>query len=53
MEDTFSKKEISASLGDYIRLVQLYRELEEEEPKEVKVTWVDPDPETEKKKKDA
>lgn len=33
----------NASLGDYIRLIQLHRELEEEEPKEIKVTWVDPE----------
>jgi hypothetical protein len=31
-----------ASLGDYIRLVQLEKELKESEPKEIKVTWVDP-----------
>ena len=34
-------EEVKATLGDYIRLVQLQKELEEEEPKEIKVTWVD------------
>jgi hypothetical protein len=32
-----------ASLGDFIRLVQLERELADEEtPREIKVTWVEP-----------
>jgi hypothetical protein len=34
---------VKATLGDYIRLVQLQKELEEEEPGEITVTWVDPD----------
>ena len=36
-------KEMKATLGDYIRLVQLQKELEAEEPREITVTWVDPD----------
>ena len=32
---------VKATLGDYIRLVQLRRELGDEEPREIKVTWVD------------
>ena len=33
-----------ASVADYIRLLQLERELEEEDeaPREIRVTWVDP-----------
>jgi len=38
-------EDVKATLGDYIRLVQLQQELEEEEPKDIKVTWVDPKPE--------
>jgi hypothetical protein len=34
--------EMKASLGDYIRLVQLHKELDEESPREIKVTWVEP-----------
>ena len=34
--------DVRASLGDYIRLVQLHKELDEETPREIKVTWVDP-----------
>ena len=33
---------VKASLGDYIRLVQLYKELEDDEVREIKVTWVEP-----------
>jgi len=36
------KDEAKASLGDFLRLVQLRREMESDEPKEVKVTWVEP-----------
>jgi hypothetical protein len=32
-----------ASLGDYIRLVQLQKELEEDEVREIKVRWIDPE----------
>ena len=32
-----------ATVTDYIRLVQLQKELEAEEPGEVLVTWVEPD----------
>jgi hypothetical protein len=35
-------KEMKVTLADYVRLVQLKRELDEEEPKEIRVTWVDP-----------
>ena len=34
---------MKATLGDYIRLVQLQKELDDEEPKEIKVTWVEPE----------
>ena len=37
---------VKASLGDYIRLVQLQQELEEEIPRDIKVTWIDPKKET-------
>lgn len=38
---------MKASLGDYIRLVQLRKELEEDEVREIKVTWVEPEVVTE------
>lgn len=42
LEEQMGGGEMKASLGDYIRLVQLHKELDEESPREIKVTWVDP-----------
>ena len=42
LEEQMGGGEVKASLGDYIRLVQLHKELAEEAPREIKVTWVDP-----------
>jgi hypothetical protein len=42
MEDRLIKDDAKATLGDYIRLVQLEKELEENEPREIKVTWIEP-----------
>ncbi len=42
LEEKLESKEIKASLGDFIRLLQLQKELQEELPKEIKVTWVEP-----------
>ncbi len=33
---------MKATMGDYIRLVQLHKELDDESPKEIRVTWVEP-----------
>jgi hypothetical protein len=33
---------VKMTVGDFIRLVQLREELEAEEPKEIRVTWVEP-----------
>jgi hypothetical protein len=42
VEKKLSGKEMKATLGDYIKLVQLQKELDEEQqPKEIKVTWVE------------
>ena len=43
VEQKLSEGEVKATLGDYIRLVQLQKELEEEEPGEITVRWVDPE----------
>jgi hypothetical protein len=40
-EKTLSGKGMKTTLGDYIKLVQLQKELDEEQPKEIKVTWVE------------
>ena len=42
LEEQMGGGAVKASLGDYIRLVQLHKELDEEAPREIKVTWVDP-----------
>jgi hypothetical protein len=42
MEDKLSHADVKATLTDYIRLVQLEKELKEEEPREIKVTWIEP-----------
>jgi hypothetical protein len=42
VERKLSGGEVKASLGDYIKLVQLQKELEEDETREIKVTWVEP-----------
>ena len=36
-------KELKATLSDFIRLLQLQKELEDEQPREIKVTWVEPE----------
>jgi hypothetical protein len=41
------RRESKPSLGDYIRLLQMQKELEEEEPREIKVTWFEKPPEKE------
>jgi hypothetical protein len=43
VEQKLSEEEVKASLADYIRLVQFQKELEEEQPREIKVTWVEPE----------
>jgi hypothetical protein len=47
VEQKISEGEVKATLSDYIRLVQLQKELEGEEPGEITVRWVDPKDETE------
>lgn len=43
MENNLNGKELKFTLADFIRLTQLERELEQEEqPKEIIVTWKEP-----------
>lgn len=42
LEKRLKNDELKATVGDLIRLVQLERELEEEQPKEIKVRWIEP-----------
>ena len=34
------------TIGDYLKVMQLQKEIEEEMPKEIKVTWIEPENET-------
>lgn len=44
MEDNLKTADFKASLGDYLKLVQMEKEIGGDDgPKEVKVTWVQPD----------
>jgi hypothetical protein len=47
VEKKLTGKEVKATLGDYLKLVQFQKELEDEDPKEIKVTWVDPEKKSE------
>lgn len=47
LEQRFGGEDFKATLADYIRLLQLLKELDEEEAKEIKVTWVEPETEPE------
>jgi hypothetical protein len=42
MEGKLTADEFKPSLADFLRLVQFEKEIGEEEPKEIKVTWVEP-----------
>ena len=43
VEAKLSKEVAKATLGDYIKLVQLEKDLEDGEQREIKVTWVEPE----------
>ncbi len=43
IEERLRRDELKATVGDLIRLVQLEKELEDERPKEIKVTWIEPE----------
>lgn len=47
-EKKLNSDQLKPTVGDFIRLLQLEKELEEEQPREIEVTWVEPD-----EKKDA
>jgi hypothetical protein len=42
VEKKLGGEDVKATLGDYIRLVQLQTELEADEPRDITVTWVEP-----------
>lgn len=42
IEKKLKSDQLKPSVGDFIRLLQLEKELEEERPREIKVSWVEP-----------
>ena len=42
MEEKLNAEEFKPSLADYLKLMQMEKDLAGEEPKEIKVTWVEP-----------
>jgi hypothetical protein len=45
VENKLAKGNLKASLGDYIKLIQLSKEMKDEAKTEIKVTWIE-EPET-------
>ncbi len=43
MEAKLKSEDLKPSVGDFIRLLQLEKELKEEQPREIEVSWVEPD----------
>ena len=44
LESRIKSKELKPTVGDYLKLLQMEQEFEQEETKEIKVTWVEPSP---------
>jgi hypothetical protein len=42
IEQKLDSDQLKPTVGDFIRLLQLEKELKEEQPKEIKVSWVEP-----------
>jgi hypothetical protein len=41
IESKIDTNEVKATIGDFIRLLQMEKELEVEQPRDIKVTWVE------------
>jgi hypothetical protein len=42
IEDRINAKDFKPTMADYLKLLQMEIQLEQEEVKEIKVTWVEP-----------
>ncbi|HXP87571.1 MAG TPA: hypothetical protein VN841_22755 [Bryobacteraceae bacterium] len=42
--DSLAKGELKGTLADYIKLIQLEKEITEDEPREIVVSWTEPPP---------
>ncbi len=40
--ETLIKEPVKATIGDFIKLLQLQKELQDEHAKEIKITWIEP-----------
>ena len=43
IERRLSDEKAPPTIGDYLKVMQLQKEIEEDAPKEIKVTWVEPE----------
>jgi hypothetical protein len=43
MEKRLRGGELKPTLGDYLKLLQIGKEFEDDAPKEIRVTWVEPE----------
>ena len=50
MEKRLVEADLKLTLADYIRLVQLKKEMDGDEPREIRVTWVDRESESSREK---
>jgi hypothetical protein len=46
VETKLESQDLKPSMADYMKLLQLERELDHDSPKEIKVTWVEPETES-------
>lgn len=42
IEQKLGSSDVKATFADFIRLLQLQKELQGDEPREIKVTWINP-----------
>ena len=49
IENKLDSTDLKPSMTDYMKLLQLERELDHDSPKEIKVTWVEPETESAEK----
>jgi hypothetical protein len=43
VEERVNAKELKPTVAEYLKLLQIEQELAQESPKEIKVTWVEPE----------
>ena len=42
IEEKLGSSDVKATFADFIRLLQLQKELQTDQPREIRVTWIDP-----------